>query len=385
MVQLKQALVPLCREMLVFMAMSIKRFNKTTIGHTMTAMFDPLAVSDLLTSINFRASQADVEASNCERFLNLQDRKRLHSFVTEELINIDARVEGMWVRLLEDERTSLLQWLSPIHYASDHDFARSGRVVDTGSWLLKREAFRRWEESNVSEIFWLHGIRMWTILFTHVWGTNILSAGAGKTKLSSKVIDNAKAHLNRSRKKEAMVYFYCDRNRSDHRDPASIIRSFIRQLSADTDTKEDVCKIVDEHWRSEKLKGFPSKELAFDNCKKFLPMLVAAHAKTIMVLDGLDECDRESRHDLISLLKNLADDPSCLVKIFISSREDRDLFQNFISRTHLRVQANDNGDDIKTYVLAHLQNTSNSWFREKLPQELKASILRTFSDKSDGM
>lgn len=180
-----------------------------------------------------------------------------------------------------------------------------------------------------------------------------------------------------------MVYFYCDRNRSDHRDRASIIRSFIRQLSADTDNNEDVCKIVDEQWRLEKRKGFPSKDLAFEICKEFLPMLVAAHAKTIMVLDGLDECDMESRHELIYLLKNLTDDPSCLVKVFISSREDQDLFKNFISRTHLRVQAND--DDTKTYILAQLQNTSNSWFREKLSPGLKASILRNFSDKSDGM
>lgn len=164
--QLKQALVPLCREMLVFLATAIKRFSKTIIAHTIAALFDPSAVSDLLTSINFRASQADIEASNCERFLNLEDREKLHNLVTEELINIDARIEGLWVRLLETERSELLQWLSPIHYASDHDFAKSGRVVDTGSWLLKRQAFRRWEESNVSEIFWLHGIRTWTILLT---------------------------------------------------------------------------------------------------------------------------------------------------------------------------------------------------------------------------
>lgn len=315
----------------------------------------------------------------------LKIEKKLHNLVTEELINIDAKIEGLWVRFVEDERSELLQWLSPIHYASDHDFAKSGRVMDTGSWLLERGAFRRWEESSVSEIFWLHGIRKCIILFTHVQGTNTAAAGAGKTKLSSKVVDYAKGRLDKSRNKESMVYFYCDRNRPDHRDPASIARSFIRQLSAETDNNEDICKVVDERWRSEKEEGFPSKELSFETCKEFLPKLVAAHAKTIVVLDGLDECDKESRHELIYLLKTLIDDPDCLVKLFISSREDRDLFNNFISRTHLRVEANDNDDDIKTYVLAQLENTSNSWFRDKLSPDLKASILQKFSDKSDGM
>jgi hypothetical protein len=231
--------------MLVFMAKAIKRFSKNTIAHTITAVFDPSAVSDLLTSINFRASQADVEASNCERVLNLQDREKLHNLVAEELFNIDAKIEGLWVRLLEDERSELLQWLSPIQYASDHDFAKSGRVVHTGSWLLGREAFRRWEESNVSEIFWLHGIRMWTILFPHVRGsgTNIPAAGAGKTKLSFKVIDNAETHLDKSRNKETMVYFYCDRNRSDHRDPASITRSFIMDSAAPLSPEELVAAV----------------------------------------------------------------------------------------------------------------------------------------------
>lgn len=221
--------------------------------------------------------------------------------------------------------------------------------------------------------------------FLGVRRTDIPVAGAGKTKLTSKVIDYTKTQLDTSRNKETVVYFYCDRNRSDHQDPASVVRSFIRQLSADTDNDEDVCKIVEEQWRLEKRKGFPSKELPFETCKQLLPMLVAAHAETIMFLDGLDECDKETRHELVYLLKSLTDDPKSLLKVFISSREDRDLFKNFINRTHLRVQANDNDDDIKAYVLAQLQSTPNPWFRERLSPELKLMIIQNFADKSDGM
>lgn len=383
--QLEQALISLCRDMLSFMAMAIKILNKNAASRAIGALFDPSAVSDLLMSINFRATQADIEASNCERFLSLEDRKKLHNLVAEELVNIDARIEELWVRLQEEERSQLLQWLSPIHYASDHEFARSGRVFDTGSWLLGREAFKLWKESSVSQIFWLHGIRMWTTPSLHLQATDIATAGAGKTKLSSKVIDDAESHLDKARNKETLIYFYCDRNRSDHRDPASVTRSLIRQLSADTNSIEGICKIVDEQWRLERRKGFPSTELAFETCKEFLPKLIAAYAKTVLVLDGLDECDKESRHELIRLLDSLVKDSSGVIKVFISSREDRDLFENYISRTHLRVQANDNADDIKAFVLAQLENTSNSWFREKLPPGLRASILQTFSEKSDGM
>ena len=86
---------------------------------------------------------------------------------------------------------------------------------------------------------------MWAILFPHVRGsgTNIPAAGAGKTKLSSKVIDNAETHLDKSRNKETMVYFYCDRIRSDHRDPASITRSFTMDSAAPLSSEELVAAV----------------------------------------------------------------------------------------------------------------------------------------------
>ena len=159
--QLEQALIPLCKDILAFMAMAFRRLSKNTPARAMDALFNPTAVSELLDSITPRADQVEIEASNCERFLNLEDRKKLHELVTKDLIDIDAKIEELWVRLDEKERGEVLQWLSPIQYASDHEFARRGRVPTTGSWLLRTGPFTQWEESSVSKIFWLHGIRMW--------------------------------------------------------------------------------------------------------------------------------------------------------------------------------------------------------------------------------
>lgn len=99
--------------------------------------------------------------------------------------------------------------------------------------------------------------------------------------------------------REAVVYFYCDRNRDDHKDPTSVLHSLIRQLSADRLGENDVSIIIEETWRRELRSGFPSEEFDLATCKDLLPKLVAAHRKTVMVVDGFDECDEWRRHQLI--------------------------------------------------------------------------------------
>ena len=59
----------------------------------------------------------------------------------------------------EAERVTILSWFSVISYQGHHDLASEGRVAGTGQWLFQREEFRHWQESEKSEILWLHGIR----------------------------------------------------------------------------------------------------------------------------------------------------------------------------------------------------------------------------------
>ena len=59
----------------------------------------------------------------------------------------------------ETERIAILKWFSVVPYQSHHDLASEGRVSGTGQWLFQRKEFRHWEQSEKSEILWLHGIR----------------------------------------------------------------------------------------------------------------------------------------------------------------------------------------------------------------------------------
>ena len=59
----------------------------------------------------------------------------------------------------DKDRIAILKWFSIIPYKSHHDHASEGRVAGTGQWLFQREEFTNWQQSEKSEMLWLHGIR----------------------------------------------------------------------------------------------------------------------------------------------------------------------------------------------------------------------------------
>ena len=89
---------------------------------------------------------------------------------------------------LETERVAILKWFSAIPYQGHHDLSSEGRVESTGQWLFQRKEFKNWQQSEKSEILWLHGIRKLlptsapTILRVPTYMCACL-AGSGKTKL----------------------------------------------------------------------------------------------------------------------------------------------------------------------------------------------------------
>ena len=69
----------------------------------------------------------------------------------------------------ETERVDILKWFSTIPYKSHHDLASEGRVAGTGQWLFQREEFINWQQSEKSEILWLHGIRKLHITYISIF------------------------------------------------------------------------------------------------------------------------------------------------------------------------------------------------------------------------
>ncbi|KAJ9156327.1 Ankyrin repeat-containing domain protein [Pleurostoma richardsiae] len=356
---LKRTVVDLYSVVLSSMSVAGRLFSKGIARQGLHATTHPNTVKSLLDKLDEKGRDLGAEAQACEasRIESLHqdvsaELMHLQDILERPLARVDAYLENMWASAMSSERGAMLQWISPIAYDSDHDFARKNRLKGTAEWLLAREEYQEWKESNSSTIFWLHGI-----------------PGAGKTKLCSKVVDDCLSMNLDMDTDEGLAYFYCDRNREDHQDPDTILGSLA----------------VYKTWTEQRSKGFPTKSLSIEKCKELLPALVGAYTQTIIIVDGLDECDQGTRYELMDVLDAAMNLPAALVKILIASRNDTDLVRQYGAGKHLQVKAAHNQGDIEKFVLSEMARSRNPLFREKMSDQLKAQILKTFRNKSRGM
>ncbi|KAI1281178.1 hypothetical protein F5Y07DRAFT_321402 [Xylaria sp. FL0933] len=262
----------------------------------------------------------------------------------------------------EREQIHMLDWISPVQYGKHHKRVEEARTAGTCEWLLRHEKFREWDEADSSVILWLQG-----------------SPGAGKTFLTSKVITHTQVRLKQKRNQEGFAFFYCDRNDEQRRDPLSVLQSYVRQLSTTIENPECV---------RPQLLGFCKKlrqnasGLGFDDCADQLLESVNLYRKTTLVLDALDECEPDSRKSIIKTMEVLLSKSQQPLKIFISSRPDRDIRSRFLDRPNIEIEAWHNKRDIRIYVNKEIIN-HGGWkdMRDGLREKIVASLL----EKNQGM
>ena len=211
-------------------------------------------------------------------------------------------------------------------------------------------------------------------------------AGAGKTKLVSTVVGSLRQGLGERPQGEALAYFYCDRNQADHQSPEHIMRSYVRQLSAPRDS-DMIPSCIDKCYAEKEKPGFASSNLTFQECSELVRELVTMYAKVTLVLDALDECDRATRHYVINEIDNLvSSSTSCVIKVFISSRPDRDIKHRFHLGPNVCISATDNGEDIKKFIVDTIDNSPQYWRAMVTDASgLREEIVNTIHEKADGM
>ena len=213
-----------------------------------------------------------------------------------------------------------------------------------------------------------------------------LPAGAGKTKLVSTVVGSLRRDLGNGPQGEALAYFYCDRNQPDRQSHEQILKSFVRQLSTPRDS-DMIPSCIDKRYSEKEKPGFASSGLTFQECCAFVAELVGMYSKVTLVLDALDECDRSTRHLLINQIDKLvSSSTSCVIKVFISSRPDKDIKYRFHGGPNVCISATDNGADIERFIVDSINNSPPDWRVEmdSVPG-LREEIVTTLHEKADGM
>lgn len=114
---------------------------------------------------------------------------------------------------------------------------------------------------------------------------------------------------------------------------------------------------------------------------------MANFKRTIICIDGLDECHKETRGNLLHALQDILNSPTSHVKIFITSRDDDDIVLCLKGFPNVYIKTSDNRGDIDQFVEAETERciAEKEILRGSVTPELKELIIATLVKGAHGM
>lgn len=258
------------------------------------------------------------------------------------------------------EDLDVLDWLTPINFGAHHSTIRDKRQPGTGKWFLDSDEYLTWRDKN-GKVLFCQGI-----------------PGAGKTTLSSIVIEDL-ASVSRSMAGKVEVgYIYCDYTRQDEQTALKLLSSLTKQLCLSVEFLP--LNVGALHKTHTPKSTRPSRQ----EITKVLREAIHSFTRVYIVVDALDELvdDEDHRIAFLNELRMLGQS-SLNLKLFITSRPlDSNVIQSFPGASKVELVASQ--DDVGAYVEGRLSNMpgSSPLHTNKLPtnkvlrQEVKDTILQ---------
>ncbi|KAH7190174.1 hypothetical protein DER44DRAFT_903943 [Fusarium oxysporum] len=261
-----------------------------------------------------------------------------------------TRIESKLVRV---EDIKVLNWLTPIDYAPQHNDFISRRQPGTGQWLLDSAEFQEWLETDKQTLF-CPGI-----------------PGAGKTIITAIVIDYLQSKF-RDDQNTGIAYIYCNFRRQDEQKAENLLGSLLKQLAQRRSSLP--ASVKDLYDRHKKTQTRPS----FDEISVTLHSVAATYSKVFIVVDALDECQisDDNRTRFLDKVFKLQD--NAVANIFVTSRPSE--ISNSFSKGLCRTISATN-EDILTYLNAKISLRQS----DIIDDEVRDMIRRGVLEAADGM
>ncbi|KAF9769047.1 hypothetical protein IL306_013603 [Fusarium sp. DS 682] len=230
----------------------------------------------------------------------------------------------------------------------------------TGLWLTESPNFIRWLETPSSKL-WLTGI-----------------PGAGKTVLAGSVIQEA---LSRSHACEriGVAFFFCDYKEPSTWNIVNIFSALASQLARQNDESYNV---LDTYYESlYPPEGLPRTADAED-LRAEISRMCEKFDQTIIVVDGLDECD-DLTDEVVDNLIQLAD-YSEGVSMALFSRDHYNIRVRLDEEfEHIQIAAHT--EDVQLYVNAEVDKRIRTRQLQLTSADMKEEIRHALVKKADGM
>ena len=249
----------------------------------------------------------------------------------------------------EQERRGVLDWLTPINYASEQNVFFSRRQVGTGQWLLNSDAFKAWVETSKQTLF-CRGI-----------------PGAGKTILTSIVINEL---LTRFQNDSSIIvaYLYCNFKKQDEQEAQNLLANLLKQLAEGKSSLPESVRALHTKCRANTTR--PS----IDDISTALQSVIAEYSRVFILVDALDECRAQGgcRDTLLSKIFGLQKHG---VNFFATSRVMSEITEKFKQSPSLDILADE--QDLRSYVDGRISDLPSFVQRQlDLQEVIKTEIVK---------
>lgn len=263
----------------------------------------------------------------------------------------------------ERKKQQVLQWLSRLDFRSKQLDILSRRTPSTGEWLLVEDNFKSWVDGSGSSLLFCSGI-----------------PGAGKTVLTSLVIDHLESRIAAIKPMVAYVFFdYKDQMRQT---ATAILRSLLKQVI------EFIGEIPQSVQNSYDAKNSAEEESTMDEgqCISLLKHLIGnVPCGTFLIFDALDECpeiddnSQEVRSKMTCAMKRLA----TVGKVLITARPH--VHPTTISPECHRLEIRATNPDMCCYIDARVKEHKRLLQLVRSHPQLADRVKETLCGKANGM
>lgn len=188
-----------------------------------------------------------------------------------------------------------------------------------------------------------------------------------------------------------VAYFYCQRNTADIQlsNPTEVLRAILKQLvlcKADWESESPTAKEYKRRREEADEDGSDVERLDVSETTQHITDAVAEMPVTI-IIDALDECHPDQRHQLLQALDLLLEKSAHLVKVFVSSRDDIDIVLKLRKHRNIYIGVDDNKQDINRFIQSEVQKVQSEGrlLKGMVSSELQDSITKSLATKAQGM
>jgi hypothetical protein len=167
------------------------------------------------------------------------------------------------------------------------------------------------------------------------------------------------------------------------------LRSILKQLSCskpELPIREPVAEEYKKRKKEAEEHGSEPLKLTVTECIELI-LALTHYNPAIIVIDALDECQQDRRHELLEALDDIIKMSANLVKVFVSSRDDIDIVLRLEESPNVFINASDNGEDIERFVYSEVERsiTRKRLLNGQVSDELKTRIIATLIGGASGM